>query len=300
MNPLLADRKFRQPKLIGQPWVTIEETFYPGSSNPSPSLTPLQRSVVDVAQVIPGSTRGDLFSNSTTLFTPGESSQLDMALHRSSDSRNFYRSPSRLECLQEFHPEILLERNATRIFSPVAEGAPGLSRSNSLVSLKGAADEHYAEKESARDPLIASVSSTFTNSGLTSDDFRPRIWNFCHEAESGHPQFHPVRMFAGEPSRGRQKLANVLSRYWQAEQGRRERAMRPTNEMAALKQVRAAELDQSFSAMQYRKYIHATAKPIPDFMERLEFPTIKPQPSTGPPSRSGRKSNASRVSIVST
>jgi hypothetical protein len=300
MNETLAERRYQNLKFIGVPWITVEETFYRSSPHTSAPITPLRRSVADLPRLSPDEPTRSYFPQSSTLFTKAEYRQLQESMYHTDDRPGVLRrSPSRLQQIQESHPDLTLMQGSANNsqFIAVSEDEDCIPRCNSIVSLKSLSGECFQDlSEQSDTPKLNGIPSTFQAIPMQ-EDLRPRIWNHCHDqSRKGHHRAK-VHLFeeSGDTLTGpRARLPRTSALYSRIQKDRKELLSRPRpKEFAELNDAKAVELDSSFGAWRYRKWIDKTTSPVPDFLTGVAFQGVKKQhmrSKTGPPSRAGRRS----------
>jgi hypothetical protein len=198
MTEFVVGKKFQRLKLIGVPWITIEGPSHGGSPHTSSPQTPQSRSRANLPRIDSKARQRPFFEHSRTLFTDDESSQMRGILESDRPSPScLQRVPSRLERLQQRHPELKKRPRTPAQPTPKPEEIPAPPSSRSIVSI-GDPNGDYTSDDDLTETAATPKERRALFAQPEADDMRHRIWDFCHDQERAKGAPTPkVRLFDG-------------------------------------------------------------------------------------------------------
>jgi hypothetical protein len=199
MNETVAGKKFQHLKFIGVPWITIDGPSHRGSPHANSPQTPQSRSRAKLPRIDAKALQRPFFEHSRTLFTEDEYCQMRGILESDPvPPSQLQRAPSRLEQLQQRHPELKKRARMPVEWTPKPHDTPTLPSSRSIVSI-GNPNEDYTSDDDLTDTAATPKDrSAVVFEQPEASDMRRRIWDFCHDHEQAmRPRTAKVRSFDG-------------------------------------------------------------------------------------------------------
>lgn len=288
-------------KYQGVPWVIVDQTYirhtptHSGRTSPTRSI----REMPPLERCVP------VFTHTETLFSETEIDTLKMAsaFEENAGRIPLRKAPSRLEQLQsaqlELHPE--LSQTQSRKSSKFNLNQQSSQDDNdSIISLDDFDDPIEEELETHENTTVDSKPLSIQTGPVSQQEINEHVWLFCHESEktdfASHIKPYNAQVYQQNeqtcvsmaPTAGRKKVLKALSQYSSVEQ-ERELLKKPSIKIDSSHKRR---VETSYAARKYKKYIYKNRKPMPVFLDELDFQKIKmnvPTPSqTQPISVRGR------------